>query len=80
MNRGRWGGILTTLVISKLMGCSYYIAAKRLQALEKASEETVREVDLEDIGKLIYEYRRERIELEEANVLDRYFFNPVIRM
>ncbi len=80
MNRGPWGGILTTLVVSKLLGCSYYITRKKLKQLEQAVDYQQRLVDLEDIGQLIYEYRKEQMELEEEAVIGRYFGNPVVRM
>ena len=76
MNRGSWGGILTTIVISRLMNCSYYIAGKRLKRLETELEF----VTLEDIGQLIYEYRKEKLELAEEAVIGRYFTQPVVRM
>ena len=78
MNRGSWAGFLTTIVVSKLMGCSLYIASKKLEELRNSR--TKEEVTFEDIGNLIYEYRKEQKQLEEDYLLGKYFFNPIIRM
>lgn len=80
MNRGRWGGILTSVVVSRLMGSSYFTANRRLKQLERDLEEDLKEVTLEDIGQLIYEFRKEKLDQAEDAVLARYFSSPVIRM
>ena len=71
MNRGRWGGILTTIVVSRLLGSSYYIAQKKLKQLESQIDTETRLVTLEDIGQLIYEYRKEKLELAEEAIIGR---------
>ena len=80
MNRGKVAGILTTIVVSRLLGCSYYICRKKLKQLQQALDEQQRLIELEDIGELIYEYRKEQLELEEEACIGRYFGNPIIRM
>lgn len=53
MNRGSHAG-LTARTVQKLMRSSYYMAKKKLKVLRTKTEI----VELEDIGDMIYEYRK----------------------
>lgn len=53
MRRGVWAG-LTSVSVGQLMGCSHTYAWK---LLKKKRIELDRELTLDDIGKLVQEYR-----------------------
>lgn len=66
--RGTWGG-LTSTVIGELLGCSHTHA---IVLLRKKRLELNRELTLNDIGNLIFEFRNPIKDSEIDRLLDRW--------
>lgn len=61
IRKGRWAG-MTAVTIAELMGCSAWTAKQWLYK--------VRPVDLEEVGRLVYNYRNEKDRRSLGHLLD----------